>query len=349
MGDKRYELSNHLGNVLSVVSDRKLFQNTLSFTTFAPDVLSYSDYYPFGMLVPNRHKAGDDYRYGFQGQEKDDEIRGGEGNSLNYTFRMHDPRVGRFFAVDPLFKEYPHYTPYSFSGNKVIAFREREGLEEEAVAAFGGPLGWAYIAFKWSVIGYGTYVTVQTADKVINNYKNAPSLETETITSPEAIKPKVSSEPSQKPNTKPKPISPYPIVAPKNKDKVKEKVNLDSGTVRAMLDGSSFDVEAAVFNKKMVITTTAFEEVSLYAEKYDKQKELAILLKARDIKTIPDNPSERAMSLTTTRKVGENDKIIFGTGDKLNIKTISSDAKFVSGASAQGVDFDVIIHEPIKN
>jgi RHS repeat-associated protein len=130
VGDKRYELSNHLGNVLSVVSDRKLFQNTLSFTTFAPDVLSYSDYYPFGMLVPNRHKAGDDYRYGFQGQEKDDEIRGGEGNSLNYTFRMHDPRVGRFFAVDPLAKSYPYYSPFSFSGNKVIAYIELEGLEE---------------------------------------------------------------------------------------------------------------------------------------------------------------------------------------------------------------------------
>jgi RHS repeat-associated protein len=81
------------------------------------------------MLVPNRHDSLEDYRYGFQGQEKDDEIKG-EGNSLNYTFRMHDPRVGRFFAVDPLTKSYPHYTPYSFSGNKVIHAIELEGLEE---------------------------------------------------------------------------------------------------------------------------------------------------------------------------------------------------------------------------
>lgn len=49
---------------------------------------------------------------------------------MNYTFRMHDPRVGRFFAVDPLSEKYPHYTPYSFSGNKVIAYGELEGLEE---------------------------------------------------------------------------------------------------------------------------------------------------------------------------------------------------------------------------
>ena len=81
------------------------------------------------MLIPNRHGSSNSYRYGFQGQEKDDELKG-EGNSLNYTFRMHDPRVGRFFAPDPLEKEYPWYTPYQFSGNKVIAYRELEGLEE---------------------------------------------------------------------------------------------------------------------------------------------------------------------------------------------------------------------------
>lgn len=86
------------------------------------------------MLVPNRHGNSGEYRYGFQGQEKDDELKG-EGNSLNYEFRMHDPRVGRFFAVDPLTKKYPWYTPYSFSGNKPIQFVELEGLEESNTAA----------------------------------------------------------------------------------------------------------------------------------------------------------------------------------------------------------------------
>jgi RHS repeat-associated protein len=80
------------------------------------------------MLVPNRHGNSKDYRYGFQGQEKDDELKG-EGNSLNYTFRMHDPRVGRFFAVDPLFRDYPHNSPYVFSENRVIDLNELEGLQ----------------------------------------------------------------------------------------------------------------------------------------------------------------------------------------------------------------------------
>jgi RHS repeat-associated protein len=128
VGDKRYELSNHLGNVLSVVSDRKLFQNSLSFTTFAPDVLSYSDYYPFGMLVPNRHKAGDDYRYGFQGQEKDDEVKG-EGNSINYEARMQDTRIGRFLSIDPLSKKFPMLSPYQFASNNPVSNVDLDGLE----------------------------------------------------------------------------------------------------------------------------------------------------------------------------------------------------------------------------
>ena len=80
------------------------------------------------MLVPNRHASSNSYRYGFQGQEKDNEIKG-EGNSLNYTFRMHDPRVGRFFARDPLTKSYPWNSPYAFSENRVIDGVELEGLE----------------------------------------------------------------------------------------------------------------------------------------------------------------------------------------------------------------------------
>ncbi|PQJ22568.1 RHS repeat domain-containing protein [Nonlabens xylanidelens] len=89
-----------------------------------------NDYYPGGMLLPNRHGSvdSDSYRYGFQGQEKDDEIKG-EGNSYNYKYRMHDPRLMRFFAVDPLSKQYSWNSPYAFSENRVIDGIELEGLE----------------------------------------------------------------------------------------------------------------------------------------------------------------------------------------------------------------------------
>jgi hypothetical protein len=76
------------------------------------------------------------YRYGFQNQEKDDEVKGA-GNSVNYKYRMHslyrlygNPRLGRFFAVDPLASDYPYNSPYAFSENVVINAVELEGLEK---------------------------------------------------------------------------------------------------------------------------------------------------------------------------------------------------------------------------
>jgi RHS repeat-associated protein len=82
----------------------------------------------FGSPINSRAFACGEYRYGFQGQEKDDEIKGEE-NSVNYKYRMHDPRLGRFFALDPLAPEYPHNSPYAFSENRVIDGIELEGLE----------------------------------------------------------------------------------------------------------------------------------------------------------------------------------------------------------------------------
>lgn len=147
IGRKRYELSNHLGNVLAVISDRKwsVDKGTFNTTTgakissavdgnvdyYIAEVIAYSDYYPYGMLMDGRHgQAEDGYRYGFQGQEMDDELGKGKGNSVNYKYRMHDPRIGRFFAVDPLSPDYPHNSPYAFSENVVINAIELEGLEK---------------------------------------------------------------------------------------------------------------------------------------------------------------------------------------------------------------------------
>ena len=35
----------------------------------------------------------------------DNEIKG-TGNSYAYTYRIHDPRIGRFLSIDPLFAEF---------------------------------------------------------------------------------------------------------------------------------------------------------------------------------------------------------------------------------------------------
>jgi RHS repeat-associated protein len=117
----------------------------------------------FGMLVPNRHGTtlSNGYRYGFQSQEQDNELKG-EGNSLNYTFRMHDPRVGRFFAPDPLFKDYPYNSTYAFSENRVMDAVELEG--REAFFIHGTILDNIFV----NAIGYGGKENTYTFEKFSN-------------------------------------------------------------------------------------------------------------------------------------------------------------------------------------
>ncbi len=69
------------------------------------------------------------YRYGFGGQEKDNEIKD-DGNSLSFKFRIYDPRLGRFLSVDPLAKNYPWNSTYAFAENDVIRNMDLEGAEK---------------------------------------------------------------------------------------------------------------------------------------------------------------------------------------------------------------------------
>lgn len=128
---KQFEMSNHLGNVITVVSDRKIPVESTSTPTvidyYLADVLSTSDYYPFGMLMPGRHASDPQgYRYGFNGKEMDDEIKGA-GNSLDFGARIYDSRLGRWLSVDGAFKEYVSFSPYLAFANNPINFVDDDG------------------------------------------------------------------------------------------------------------------------------------------------------------------------------------------------------------------------------
>jgi len=61
---------------------------------------SAQDYYPFGMLMPSRTFSSDKYRFGYNGQEKDDEVSG-NGNTNTAEFWEYDTRLGRRWNLDP--------------------------------------------------------------------------------------------------------------------------------------------------------------------------------------------------------------------------------------------------------
>ena len=91
--------------------------------------------------MPGRKfSAGSGYRYGFNGKETDNEVKG-EGAQYDYGFRIYDPRLGKFLSVDPLFGSFPWYTTYQFAGNKPTIAIDLDGLEEYVVINYYSKTG----------------------------------------------------------------------------------------------------------------------------------------------------------------------------------------------------------------
>ena len=126
-GKRNYELTNHLGNILAVINDRKT--DSLSATNvklgYNAVVISATDYFPFGMAIDSRSYTSSLYRYGFNGKENDK-----ESGEQDYGMRMYDPRIAKFLSIDPLANKFPHLTPYQFASNSPIQSIDLDGAEK---------------------------------------------------------------------------------------------------------------------------------------------------------------------------------------------------------------------------
>ncbi|TAE01389.1 MAG: hypothetical protein EAZ97_03390 [Bacteroidetes bacterium] len=125
LGYKAYELSNHLGNVLTTISDNYYAQNSTA--EVAARVLSSQDYFPFGMVMTERsfqEKQERKYRWGFNTQEKDEDIDEG-GSHYTAEFWEYDGRIGRRWNVDPVVK--PWESSYMCLGNNPISLNDVKG------------------------------------------------------------------------------------------------------------------------------------------------------------------------------------------------------------------------------
>ncbi|MFD1001330.1 RHS repeat-associated core domain-containing protein [Ohtaekwangia kribbensis] len=133
VGDKDYELKDHLGNVSAVVTDVKYATLSGLLLSTHATIKAYYNYYPFGMQMPKRYYPQNDvadggYRYGFNGKEKDDSGEFG-GTVYDYGFRIYNPNIAKFLSVDPLKESYPMLTPYQFASNSPIASVDLDGAE----------------------------------------------------------------------------------------------------------------------------------------------------------------------------------------------------------------------------
>ena len=123
-----YEYGNHLGNVLTVVSDRKIpvdnnSDNVVDY--YVADVMQSTDYGAFGNKLAGRNfVSSTKYPMSFNGKRDDEET-----GTQDYGMRIYNPSLGKFLSVDPLSSSYPELTPYQFASNSPIEAIDLDGLE----------------------------------------------------------------------------------------------------------------------------------------------------------------------------------------------------------------------------
>ncbi len=130
---KHLHFYKYFTNVLSKISNRRSPAETSSLTNtieYKIDIeISTDRYRAFGSVMYNRgFSSATKYRYGMNGKEKDDEIKG-SGNSYDFGARMYDPRLGKWLTIDPLAKKFPSASPYCFSLNSPIVFQDYDGRD----------------------------------------------------------------------------------------------------------------------------------------------------------------------------------------------------------------------------
>ncbi|WP_159288372.1 RHS repeat domain-containing protein [Tenacibaculum maritimum] len=121
-----YQYKDHLGNVRLSYTDN----NNDGVITPSTEIIEESNYYPFGLLhkgynnvvSSNGNSTAEKFKY--QGQELEEEL--GK-NTYAYQWRDYDPAIARFNKIDRFAEKYMKNSPYSFTANNPIYFREIAG------------------------------------------------------------------------------------------------------------------------------------------------------------------------------------------------------------------------------
>lgn len=162
-----------------------------------------SNYHPFGMMIEERSTTYQPYRFGFQGQEQDNILKG-DGNSISFSYRIYDTRLGKFLSVDPLFHEYPWNSTYSFAENRIVDGIDLEGLEFLSAKESRLEISYGYVRLKIENFSSVSRSAWNQNNINSNNWKNNEIGIDPTIANLSFIKPKESSPQTARNTTNPK-------------------------------------------------------------------------------------------------------------------------------------------------
>ena len=165
-GNRRFELSNHLGNVLSVITDNVNMNQDSTWAT----IVSAQDAFPFGLEMKGRGWQSENYRTDFNGKETDTET-----GMQNYGMRMYLKKYNRFASVDPLARNFPWNSTYAFAENDVIRSIDLDGLEKVVI------IGGADLFSEKNSTGNGLSKTAVDIRSSVQNYYEANNLNPEKV------------------------------------------------------------------------------------------------------------------------------------------------------------------------
>ena len=122
--------------------------------------------------MPGRSFSSISYRYGFNGMEKDDEIKDVSGSSYDFGARMYDSRLGRWLSSDPHWAKYPDLSSYNFVGNSPLIFIDADGKDIYYVDGEGNSTKITLENYSTLPIGENIEILLATpsGSNVINNY-----------------------------------------------------------------------------------------------------------------------------------------------------------------------------------
>ena len=122
LGNKAYELTDHLGNVAVTLSDRKIAVKPVNGLVqyYFAEVKSSNDYYPGGMEIMERSGQSSKYNFGYQGSLKDYDINDVNNAYFSTFYREGNTQSLNWFIPDPESAKTPWESTYSFMGGNPI-------------------------------------------------------------------------------------------------------------------------------------------------------------------------------------------------------------------------------------
>jgi len=100
-----------------------------------------------------------------------------------------------------------------------------------------------------------------------------------------------------------------------------------------------------IHNKQLCVCQTALHDflsiVNIVGGPTERQRAAELL---DGVTVVPDQPSDRSLSLPVTSTIRRRARTVFGTGDSLKAVTTTANARFVRAATQAGVDFVTFLH-----